>query len=113
MSITIYIYMLGLAAICWSIWKARNRTCFEKKHINCPSEVLYSACIFMRYWAGLYLEETQKMINAGVDLMMKTVMRLLGKQDGGATTLLVKDATEDDEEKDEGAQAREPHGGEE
>jgi hypothetical protein len=46
-------------------------------------------------------------------LMMKTVMRLLGKQDGGATTLLVKDATEDDEEKDEGAQAREPRGGEE
>jgi hypothetical protein len=36
--------MMGLVAVCWAIWKARNRTCFEKKPINCPREILYSAC---------------------------------------------------------------------
>jgi hypothetical protein len=25
------VYMLGVASICWAIWKARNQTCFEKK----------------------------------------------------------------------------------
>jgi hypothetical protein len=24
------VFMLGLAAICWAIWKARNKTCFEE-----------------------------------------------------------------------------------
>jgi hypothetical protein len=25
------VYMLGLTAICWAIWKKRNDVCFEKK----------------------------------------------------------------------------------
>jgi hypothetical protein len=24
------VYMLGLAAVCWAVWKARNSVCFEK-----------------------------------------------------------------------------------
>jgi hypothetical protein len=28
------VYVLGLAAICWAIWKARNNTCFNKKPID-------------------------------------------------------------------------------
>jgi hypothetical protein len=28
------VVMLGLAAICWSIWKVRNKTCFDKKPIR-------------------------------------------------------------------------------
>jgi hypothetical protein len=26
------VYMLGLVAICWAIWKTRNAVCFEKKN---------------------------------------------------------------------------------
>lgn len=40
-------------AICWAIWKARNKACFDKKkviqnlvEIICPT--------LMRFWAGLY-----------------------------------------------------------
>jgi hypothetical protein len=25
------IYMVGLAVVCWAIWKCRNRACFQKK----------------------------------------------------------------------------------
>lgn len=38
------------------------------------------------------------MINAGVDLMMKTAMRLLGKQGRGPGTLALEDVVADDEE---------------
>jgi hypothetical protein len=73
--------MLVLSAICWVIWKARNRSCFEqKKHIRNTGEFLYAACAFMQYWTGLYKEDTKKMINAGVDLMMKTMLKFLGKE---------------------------------
>jgi hypothetical protein len=37
----------------------------------------------MRYLAGFYSEDSQKMINSGVELMVKTALRLLGKQGGG------------------------------
>jgi hypothetical protein len=33
------VYVLGLAAICWATWKARNRTCFDKKPIKSPMDV--------------------------------------------------------------------------
>jgi hypothetical protein len=44
----------GLAAICWAIWKLRNRVCFENKLINSPCELISYAVAFMKYWAGLH-----------------------------------------------------------
>jgi hypothetical protein len=70
-------HMLGLAAISWAIWKARNRACFEKKLIKHPIEIIFSACTFMQYWAGLYPEEAQRLIRDGVDLMMTTAIKLI------------------------------------
>jgi hypothetical protein len=46
------IYMFSLATICWAIRKARNKTCFEKKLIRNPNEVIFSACLFMHFWQG-------------------------------------------------------------
>jgi hypothetical protein len=51
------VYMLGLAAICWAIWKARNRACFEKKLIRNHNEVIFSAYLFMHFWVGLFKGE--------------------------------------------------------
>jgi hypothetical protein len=53
------VYMLGVAAICWAISKARNKTCLEKKFVNNPSEIVFSACSLMCYWACLHPENTQ------------------------------------------------------
>jgi hypothetical protein len=67
------VYIFGLTAICWAIWKARNKTCFNKKSIKNPKEAIYSACLFMHYWAGLYQDE-KDMIKEGVDLLMKAAL---------------------------------------
>jgi hypothetical protein len=53
---------------------------WEKKNMKTPGKPLYSACSFLRYWAGLQPEETQKLINSGVDLMVGVAVKLLGKK---------------------------------
>jgi hypothetical protein len=90
-------YMVGLAAVCWAIWKGRNRVCFDKKQINNPGDILFSACAFLRYWAGLQRDEDQRqLINAGVDLMMRTAMKILGKQDEPKSMLAIQGGQDDD-----------------
>jgi hypothetical protein len=39
------VHMLGLAPICWAIWKTRNVVCFEKRIGKNPLEILYYACV--------------------------------------------------------------------
>jgi hypothetical protein len=45
--------VIGVAALCWTLWKHRNMACFEKKLIKSPAEIICYACSFLRYWAGL------------------------------------------------------------
>jgi hypothetical protein len=91
--------MLGVAAISWAIRKTCNRSCFEKKYIKKAIEIMYIVCSFIGYWTGLYPENTQKAIRVGVNLMMRTALKLLGRQGGAAaSTLLIKDKTEDGED---------------
>jgi hypothetical protein len=76
----------------------RNSVCFEKKHISNPFELLFSACAFMRHWAGLYPEMTKRMIEAGVNMMVKTVFQML-KETRQATPVMImgmESETEDD-----------------
>jgi hypothetical protein len=52
----------------------------KKKNIKNPIEIILSACFFMQYWTGLQSLDTQKAIDEGVNLMLKTAFKLLGKQ---------------------------------
>jgi hypothetical protein len=46
------VQIAGVAAICWAIWKMRNRACFEGKLIQTHVELICFAVVFMKYWAG-------------------------------------------------------------
>jgi hypothetical protein len=83
------IYMFGLAAICWATWKTRNKICFDKIHIQSVCEIIFYAMALMWYWAGLHPKETQRMIDIGVNLMMKTSMRLVRRRIDAPTTLMI------------------------
>jgi hypothetical protein len=65
---------------------------FEKKCINNPVEIVYSACGLMRYWAGLYSDSNQQAINEGVDLMIRTAIQLLGNHNK-KRRLMISDGT--------------------
>jgi hypothetical protein len=89
--------MLGLAAIYFAIWKTRNCVCFDKKHINNPIEILFSACAFMLYWVGMYPKTTKKEIEVGVNMLMKTATQLIKKDPPKtAPVLMIKDAMPED-----------------
>jgi hypothetical protein len=58
----------------------------------------------MRYWAGLYPEEAQVMINAGVEMMMRTALLILRRQpmeprriDNGPTRIVEEGEDEHDD----------------
>jgi hypothetical protein len=70
-------------------------------------EIILSACAIMCYWAGLYSESSQKMIKDGVNLMMKTAIRLIGSQAGDKPKLMDNtpdDATRGDEDMEHDAE---------
>ena len=73
-------YTFGLAAICWAIWKARNKACFEKKLIKHPAETMCHACALMSYWAGLYGAEFQARMAERIGMLLSTACRILISQ---------------------------------
>lgn len=73
----------GLAAICWAIWKFKNRACFERKLINSPFELISYAVVFMNYWAGLHGERDACDIRAGADSLMRLAATGAGVSSSG------------------------------
>jgi hypothetical protein len=45
-------HVVGIAALCWAIWKTR-KTFFKGKLISSPMSMICYMCSFLRYWAGL------------------------------------------------------------
>jgi hypothetical protein len=97
------VYMLGLSTICWAVWTARSKTCFEKIRIKAPNEIALSACFFMEYRAGLYPDDVQEIIKKGAQSMIQAAIKLLGHPGGSQRPILILtagDGGEEDEQKD-------------
>ncbi|KAF8666468.1 hypothetical protein HU200_053579 [Digitaria exilis] len=57
--------MVGLATVCWALWKARNCICFEKKKVDrSPTDTICIVSSFLSYWTDLQKDEDKKDINA-------------------------------------------------
>jgi len=68
----------GIGAICWAIWKSRNKACFEKKLIKNPLEIICHACALMNFWSGLYAEMDQDQLVEGANTMLRVAKEVLG-----------------------------------
>ena len=71
------IYSNRCASVCWTIWKCRNKACFDKKHIKNISEFIICACSFLTYWTGLYNEVKQERILDGVQQLLACAHKVL------------------------------------
>ncbi|PNT72730.1 hypothetical protein BRADI_2g48424v3 [Brachypodium distachyon] len=67
--------IIGVAAICWAIWKIHNKTCFEKKLIRSLAEIVCYACAFLRYWARLQNESKRNNLLAGAAALQAEALR--------------------------------------
>jgi hypothetical protein len=88
-------HTLGIVAICWAMWKARNKLCFEGKSVQNPISIVCHACALMCHWAGLYQKEDKELLEAGVNTMLQIALKLLCKKTKPPTVLLLKDDSED------------------
>jgi hypothetical protein len=73
-------HVTGIAAVCWAIWKAQNKTCFEGKMIQNPISIICHACALICYWAGLFLEGDKEMLIEGAHTMLQITLKLLNKK---------------------------------
>jgi len=91
-------HAIGIAAICWAIWKTRNKACFEGKLLNDPVSIICYACALMGYWAGLFAESDKEALIAGVTTMLEIATKLLNKKRKVGGRLLLKDGSDADKQ---------------
>lgn len=80
------IYMVGLAAIVWAIWKLRNRMCFKKKLIQSPTEIVCYASVFLNYWAGLQKGSDKEALEEGATILQANAVAVHPQSDDDGRT---------------------------
>jgi hypothetical protein len=90
-------HSVGIAAICWVIWKTHNKICFEGKMINDPISILCYASALIGYWAGLFAKIDKEALIAGANTMLEIATKLLEKKRKMGDRLLLKERPDDDE----------------
>jgi hypothetical protein len=81
-------YMVGLAAMCWSIWTLRNKVTFDGHIVRNPMEPIFIMCAFVLYWAGLQadgirgqvVQRTGELMKMAAEMTKKTKMDAGGSQ---------------------------------
>ena len=73
-------HAVGIAAICWTIWKTKNSACFEGKSVRSPISIICYACSLMEYWVGLFLYDDKEQLIAGANTMLKIALQMVGKE---------------------------------
>lgn len=61
---------VGVAAMCWAIWKCRNDIIFRKTKFNSILQVIFRGAYWLRFWAQLQRKEQAK------DTLIATSKRL-------------------------------------
>ena len=51
---------MGVAAVCWAIWRCRNDLIFNKIKVNSVLQVIFRGIYWFRFWAQLQREEHAK-----------------------------------------------------
>jgi hypothetical protein len=86
-----HVFFVGLAAVCWSIWKIRNNICFEGKRVKTPTEIICLICSMLTYWAGLQKDAVSEQLEHGAEFLKDTALHFHqhGNVDGGDYRLAV------------------------
>jgi hypothetical protein len=90
-------HTLGIAVVCWVIWKTCNSICFEGEVVTNPATIVCYACVLMGYWAGLFLGVDKEALEAGVKQTLAVAMSLTTQKKTKQDTPQLKDGHNDDQ----------------
>jgi hypothetical protein len=100
------VQILGVAAICWAIWKLCNKACFKGKVIHFPIELIFYVVVFMKYWGGLNNPADRDMLVGGADALSRVTMNMApGSSSQGRALLRDRSNDEAGEIVDAGSEA--------
>jgi len=51
---------VGVAALCWAIWRCRNDIIFKRMKSNSIMQVIFRGAYWLRFWAQLQRDEQAK-----------------------------------------------------
>jgi hypothetical protein len=51
---------IGVAVVCWAIWRCRNDIIFHKIKLNSILQVIFRGAYWLRFWAQLQRSEQAK-----------------------------------------------------
>lgn len=72
----------GEVTICWTIWKARNRACFDKKNPDDPTVLVYRLCHYLNSWSILQKPQDRGKTEEGVKLIKKVLEEVYARSLG-------------------------------
>jgi hypothetical protein len=80
-----------------------TKSALRIRKIKNPSEVIYTACVLMQYWSGLYPGDAEEMIETSVQAMIKAAIQILEKKQRaqGARLMLTAGNADHDEEEEQ------------
>lgn len=91
-------YAVDIAAVGWSIWKMRNKICFDGKKLHNPIDIVCHACALIKFWAGLQKEVDKETLIQAADTMLKIAVQLLTKKRQATNQVrMIQDDGEDDD----------------
>jgi hypothetical protein len=68
------VQIAGVAVICRAIWKTRNNSCFERKHLKNTADLICLAAAFMKYWTGLHSDVDAAQLQQGADALLNLAL---------------------------------------
>jgi hypothetical protein len=64
---------VGVAAVCWAIWKCRNEIVFKKTKFNLILQVIFRRAYWLRFWAQLHRKKQAKDILIAMSRRLEVV----------------------------------------
>ena len=75
---------VGVAAVFWSLWKARNAATFHHIYPHDLSVLFFQIAYWMSYWAGLHRKEGQQKLRDVAVLLVDVANGFFNKSRGWA-----------------------------
>lgn len=88
-------YVVLIAAVCWAIWKVRNKITFDKHIMRSPNAIVFFVISLLRYWAGLQKDADKECLAGGADKLMRAASAVFAHRppaDGPRQVLMITGA---------------------